>query len=79
MRRVLLPFASIFRGYLESIQQKYSSIIEIDFKLFDSIKLTHIDLYAYKKVLPYPSIVPSFPILTTNHEINYGVELNNLP
>ena len=38
--------------------------------------LTNIDLYAYKKGLPYSYTVPNFPIITTNHEISYGKDLN---
>ena len=62
--------------YVQSMNQKYSSTISINFNLFDKIKLTNIDLYAYKKGLPYSYTVPNFPIITTNHEISYGKDLN---
>ena len=52
--------------YIDSLQEKYSSIIQINFDLLDNINLTHIDLYAYKIGVPYPYVVPSFPILTSN-------------
>ena len=56
--------------YIDSLQEKYSSFIEINFKLLDKINLTHIDLYAYRSGVPYPYVVPSFPILTSKHEID---------
>jgi hypothetical protein len=62
--------------YIDSLQEKYSSIIQINFDLLDKINLTHIDLYAYKIGVPYPYVVPSFPILTSKHEIDYGIKVN---
>jgi len=62
--------------YISSLQEKYSSFIEINFKLLDKINLTHIDLYAYRSGVPYPYVVPSFPILTSKHEIDYGMKVN---
>ena len=55
--------------------EKYSNDIYINFDLLDEIQLTHIDLFAYRKGIPYPLIVPNFPILTTKYDINYGNKL----
>ena len=62
--------------YVELLISKYSSEISINFNIFDKIKLTHIDLYTYRKGVPYPFIVPTFPILTSKHKINPGIEIN---
>jgi len=62
--------------YIDSLKQKYSNEILININLLDSIKLTHIDLYAYKKGVPYPFVVPSFPILTNKHTIDFGQKFN---
>jgi len=66
----------IFNEYIKSLQQKYSDEIKINFDILDEVSLTHIDLYAYKKGVPYPMLVPLFPILTTNHTIDYGTPLD---
>ena len=62
--------------YIDSLQVSYSENIKINFNLFNEIELTNIDLYAYKKGVPYPMIVPIFPILTNKSVIDYGKELN---
>ena len=62
--------------YIDSLQIIYSDSIKINFDLFDKIELTNIDLYAYKKGVPYPMVVPLFPILTNKNEIDYGKEFN---
>ena len=63
---------SDLNDYIESLFNKYSSNIYIDFDNFSKINLTSIDLYAYKQGLPYTAIVPTFPVLTTKHSIDYG-------
>tara|TARA_Y100000590_G_C15694791_1_gene1004712 strand:+ start:756 stop:2222 length:1467 start_codon:yes stop_codon:yes gene_type:complete len=62
--------------YIDSLQQKYFNDIKIDFNVFENLKMTRIDFHAYKKGVPYPNVVPLFPILTSNHIINYGVNSN---
>ena len=61
--------------YIMQLFEKYSNDIYINFDLLDKIQLTHIDLFAYRKGIPYPLIVPNFPILTTKYDINYGNKL----
>ena len=58
--------------YVNHLQQKYANQIEIDTDLFDSIHLTRIDLHAKYINLPYASIIPDFPIYTSDHHLNYG-------
>ena len=48
------------------MQEKYQDIIEIDTKLLDDIRLTGIDLFVMKKNVPFPAVVPAFPLLTTD-------------
>jgi hypothetical protein len=62
--------------YIDSLQVSYSDNIKINFNLFNEIELTNIDLYAYKKGVPYPMVVPVFPILTNKSVIDYGKEFN---
>ena len=67
---------NLLNDYVDTLQTKYSDYISIDFDLLDDISLTHIDLYAYKKGVPYPMIVPLFPLLTNRHTIDYGKPIN---
>ena len=62
--------------YIDSLQVSYSENIKINFNLLNEIELTDIDLYAYKKGVPYPMIVPVFPILTNKSVIDYGKEVS---
>ena len=71
-----LVIDNFLNEYIDSLQIIYSDSIKINFNLFDKIELTNIDLYAYKKGVPYPMVVPLFPILTNKNEIDYGKEFN---
>lgn len=67
---------NFLNDYVDSLQVLYSDSIRINFDLFDRIELTNIDLYAYKKGVPYPMVVPMFPVLTNKSVINYGKKEN---
>jgi hypothetical protein len=67
---------NLLNDYIDTLQIKYSDNISIDFGILDSISLTHIDLYAYRKGIPYPMVVPLFPLLTNKHTIDYGKPIN---
>ena len=71
-----LAIDNYLNEYIDSLQQSYSDKIEINFEVFDNIELTSIDLYAYKNGVPYPMIVPIFPVLTNRSVIDYGKEVN---
>ena len=58
--------------FVNSLQQKYSDTVLINFKEFDKLRLTNIDMFAISENVPYPVIVPDFPLLTTDHNIDYG-------
>ncbi len=67
---------TLLNDYIDTLQIKYSDNISIDFGILDNISLTHIDLYAYRKGIPYPMVVPLFPLLTNKHTIDYGKPIN---
>ena len=58
--------------YIDSLQQKYSNMIEINTDEFENIELTSIDLVATQPDLPFPMIVPTFPIITTDTRLDYA-------
>ncbi|MCG2717003.1 MAG: hypothetical protein L6422_12180 [Candidatus Marinimicrobia bacterium] len=62
--------------YVDSLQQKYSDLIEIDTDEFEKIELTRIDMVAIQKNVPYPIVSPAFPLITTDHKLDYGKKIN---
>ena len=58
--------------YIDSLQTKYNGIIEIDTDAFEKIELTRIDMFVIQRNVPFPVIVPSFPLLTTDNRLDYG-------
>jgi len=61
--------------YVDSLQQKYSDLIEINTDAFEKIDLTNIDMFAIQRNVPYPIVSPSFPILTTDNKLDYGKKM----
>ena len=63
---------SVLNPHVMELQKKYSDDIIVDVKVFNDLKLTRIDMIAIQKEMPFPIVVPSFPHLTTMHQMNYG-------
>ncbi len=61
--------------YVDSLQAKYNDVIEIDTDAFEKIKLTRIDMFVIQRTAPFPVIVPSFPLLTTDNRLDYGKKM----
>ncbi|MBN2414117.1 hypothetical protein JXQ31_20755 [candidate division KSB1 bacterium] len=61
--------------YVDSLQTKYSDVIEINTDIFEKLKLTSIDMFAVEKNVPYPIIVPGFPVITDDTRLNYGKKM----
>jgi len=58
--------------YVDSLQTKYNDQIFINTDAFENIKLTNIDMFVIQKNVPFPIIVPGFPLLTTDNALDYG-------
>ena len=65
-----------FNPIIDSLQEKYSKKIKIDMDLFESIEITSTDMFVTQRGLPYPIVVPSFPILTSDNRLDYGSKLD---
>ena len=63
-------------GMIDSLQNKYSNIIKINTDIFEKIEITSTDMLVPERGLPYPFIVPSFPIITTDDKLDYGSKMN---
>ena len=64
------------KPYIDELQSKYNSIINIDMDLFEKITISNIDMFATQGNVPYPVIVPSFPSFTDDSYIDYGSLIN---
>lgn len=64
-------------AYVDSLQQKYHKKVQLNFDEFERIALTSIDLYVTQKSQPYQVVVPRFPVLTTDHYIQYIARLKD--
>jgi hypothetical protein len=60
---------------INRLQQKYSDVVEINFDEFEKIKLSRIDMVVVQKKVPFPIIVPAFPLLTTDNLLDYGKKM----
>ena len=60
---------------IDRLQQKYNDIIEINLDAFKKIKLSRIDMTVVQKNVPFPVIVPTFLLLTTDNLIDYGKKI----
>ena len=58
--------------YVERLQTQYADQIEINTAAFEKIQLTGIDMLVIQKNVPFPVAVPSFPVITTAHQLDYG-------
>ncbi len=63
--------------YVDELQEKYGEQISINYDVFESIQLSRIDMFATLDNVPYPIAVPSFPVLTTDHRLDYGQSIED--
>jgi len=61
--------------YVDSLQAKFSDLIEVNMEVFHQIPLTRVDLFVIQKFEPYPILVPAFPVVTSAHRLDYGREM----
>ena len=61
---------------IDSLQESYSNDIEINMDAFEKIKLTSTDMMVIQRGVPYPILVPSFPIVTSDNRLDYGKSIN---
>lgn len=58
--------------YVERLQAQYADQIEINTAAFEKIQLTNIDMLVIQRNMPFPVTVPGFPVITTDHQLDYG-------
>jgi len=58
--------------YIDQLQKKYSDRIQVNVEEFNKIRLTRIDMIVIQNNVPFPTIVPGFPQVTTNSRLDYG-------
>ena len=57
---------------IDSLQEVYAGQVQINMDAFESIELTATDMIVTQRGVPYPNMVPSFPIITTDNRLDYG-------
>jgi len=58
--------------YIDQLQTKYSDRIRVNVEEFNKIQLTRTDMFALQKNVPFKKMVPSFPQVTTDYNLDYG-------
>lgn len=71
----LIVIEKYLNPYIQNLQKKYSAEIFINVDEFNKISLTGIDMMAIQNNQPFSIMVPSFPVLTTSHPLDYGKKL----
>ena len=61
--------------FVDDLQKKYTDLIEINTDLFETIELTRIDMFAVQKNMPFPELVPQFPLITSDNKLDYGKKM----
>jgi hypothetical protein len=61
--------------FVDDLQKKYNDLIEINTDIFEEIELTRIDMFVLQKNMPFPELVPQFPLITTDHNLDYGKKM----
>ncbi|MCB0283880.1 MAG: hypothetical protein KDF60_14940 [Calditrichaeota bacterium] len=58
--------------HVDTLQKKYSDLVEINLAALDSVRLTRIDMSVTQENVPYAKPVPGFPVVTTDFRLDYG-------
>jgi hypothetical protein len=57
-------------SYIQDLQRKYSSKIVIDQATLAKIRLTNVDMFAFRPGVPYPVAVPDFPLYISTQKLD---------
>jgi hypothetical protein len=63
--------------YVDSLRHKYAATVEVNVDEFNDIKLTGIDMIALQSNVPFPVVVPPFPLLTTHKWLDFGKSMDS--
>ena len=70
--QVAVMLEQYMNPYVDQLQAKYGSQIEVNVEEFNKIQLTRTDMLAIQKNVPFPVMVPAFPQVTTDYKLDYG-------
>jgi hypothetical protein len=60
-----------WESYVNDLQKKYRSSVNVNVSAFNNIPLTNIDMVAIKPGMPYPNIAPNFPTFISSKTVNF--------
>jgi hypothetical protein len=66
-----LARSEYWENYLYDLQKKYGDSIRVNYNELDKIKLTDIDFIAFQPGVPYPVVVPRFPMFIRSNKLDY--------
>jgi hypothetical protein len=69
---------SSLNEYVNELQKKYASQIEINIKAFNEIEILRTDMAASYSGAPYVQVVPDFPLATDSYHLDYGKAVYNM-
>jgi hypothetical protein len=75
-QRYLQVIEADLNPYVDHLQAKYCSAIEIDTDTFEKIRLSHSAKRTDGRNEPFPVMMPSFPVVTTDPQLDYGRKMN---
>lgn len=59
-------------SYVDSLQYKYRDIIQINLPRFEQLQISSVAMFVTRQNIPYPIVVPGFPLITTDFKLDYG-------
>ena len=65
-----------WESYINDLQKKYKSSVNVNVAAFQNIPLTKINMVALKPGMPYPSMVPNFPTFVSSKKIDFTTQKN---
>jgi len=68
----LVMIEDYLNPYIDQLQKKYNGRISVNFKQFNDIQLTRLDMIVMQTNVPFPVMVPGFPQVTTDSKLDYG-------
>ena len=63
--------------YVDSLQAKYSDVVEVNMDAFNKIKLLRVNMSVIQNNVPFAKPVPGFPQITTDFRLDYGKKMDD--
>jgi len=61
-----------FESFMDSLRVEYSNEIKVNYATYDSLEINDVPMFVMQQQVPYPVVVPNWPVYTNRKEVDFN-------